>query len=233
MRIEYLDGSSIYDYINRAALYRNELKEVILSIQNDLPETVVFGGMVRDFELGNARGFKSDIDLVSDVGSKELYQAIKKYDPYKNKFGGYRFNSGKWIFDIWPLSKTWAFKEGLVEEDGFEGLLKTTFFNMDAAFLQIGKDKICASASFKKGMEQRILDLNLRTNPSPKGMAKRALKLAMQHNLSISHELSLYILMQNRSSNLSIAEVNVLKRMEKHVSKTDKPFCIYQQKKLF
>lgn len=227
MKTSYLNGRSIYEYINRSARYRNELKEVVYSIQTHLPETVVFGGMIRDFELGNAKYFQSDVDMVSNVDIQTLYQVIKKYNPYRNKYGGYRFKVGRWVFDIWPLSNTWAFKEGLVEGSGFESLLKTTFFNIDSAYIKIGENKICVSEDFRVGLEQRILDINLKINPCPQRMVRRAIRLSSIHNLGLSYELLEYVLQQPGSRH-TINE-QIYQKMKNHFSTSDKPYYMQNQ----
>lgn len=69
--------------------------------------------MIREFALGNARRFVSDIDLVSTASQSEIAIAVAKHSAVQNKFGGFRFVIEKQRFDIWSLPDTWAFRSGV------------------------------------------------------------------------------------------------------------------------
>jgi hypothetical protein len=187
--------------------------------------------MIRDFALGRARVFSSDIDLVSDADDAQILDAIRVFSPSRNKFGGFRFRSGKWRFDIWPLSQTWAFKEGHVVGKSLDDLLATTFFNVDAAIFHLNSGTAKASIQFAAGIERRTLDVNLEENPSPDSMARRAIRMAMEYDLALSARLVEYIVAKMSSRPPWIGEM-LWERLLEHSQVTDEPFHIDAQRKI-
>lgn len=181
-------------YITRGGEHCSPLQVILQNIQRELPETVIFGGMVRDFGLSDARYFTSDIDLVTTAPACDIYSLIKNFQPVKNKFGGFRFSVSNQLFDIWSLQDTWAIREGHVEGCSIESLLRTTFFNLDAAFFKISDYRICASDNYESNLSRRLLDINLKKNPNPQQMAIRAVRMAMVKDLFIAPELAEFVL---------------------------------------
>src|SRR5690242_8549902 len=108
-------GKQVYRYLNEDCSTRANTRDLINMVAQALPETVVFGGMIRDISLWPAREFNSDIDLVSMADRKSILSVIRRYNPKLNKFGGFRFAVGYQLFDIWSYQDTWAFREGLVK----------------------------------------------------------------------------------------------------------------------
>src|SRR5690348_5003555 len=122
-------GQKVHDFVKRRSRDREVLGSVIQHLATSLPATVIFGGMIREFWLGNAREFSSDIDLVSEAPDRDISQAVAKFDPARNKFGGFRFRVGKWRFDVWSFRQTWAFRNEIIEGRQLRDLLRSTFFN--------------------------------------------------------------------------------------------------------
>lgn len=196
------------DYLGRRHSGRPKLKEAINEIITALPDTVIFGGMIREFALGNARGFVSDIDLVSTASQVEISRTVSKYHAERNKFGGFRFLIDKRRFDIWSLSDTWAFKGGFVDGKSFEDLLNTSFFNVDAACYHVNKKTLLFASGYEYCIGKRILDINLLQNPQPSSMARRALVLMQNHRLGVTRRLAEYIV--NHIDNQTIARLDQL-----------------------
>ena len=169
------------------------MKQAIAEVISALPDTVIFGGMIREFALGNARGFVSDIDLVSTATQTEISLAVAKYQAVRNKFGGFRFVIDKQRFDVWSLSDTWAFKSGFAYGDTFVDLLTTSFFNVDAACYHVNKRELFCLPGYDGWMQRRILDINLLQNPQPPSMARRALGLMQTRQLGVTRRLAEYI----------------------------------------
>lgn len=189
-------GSQFSAYVQRSARNREDLYLVLDEIKEHLPQTVVFGGMLRDFALGYANSFDSDIDLVSEAPPELIEFFLRNLTLEKNKFGGFRFVYGNYRFDIWSLADTWAFKNQKVQFLGFESLLHTTFFNFDAIYLPLwdsGKS-VKFHPQYATWIKQRVLDINLVDNPSPSGMAKRVLASVIDKDLAISRRLVSYTL---------------------------------------
>jgi hypothetical protein len=195
--------NSLISYIEYQSQERLIFKSTLDLISEKLPETVIFGGMVREFALGNARNFSSDIDLVTLASQAEIYQVIKSFSPVKNKYGGFRFIVNKRIYDIWAFEDTWAFREGLLKGNTFSDLFDTTFFNLDSALFHLGRKKCYLSNFYQLSLESKLLEINLEENPFPERMAERAILMAIEKQLFIGPLLASYLLKnKSRSDNL-------------------------------
>lgn len=187
-------GKRIHRYLFDGGISRQATRDTVSHLAENLPGTVVFGGMVRDLGLASARTFNSDIDLVSLANRAEILAAIRHYNPVVNKFGGFRFVAGKQMFDIWSFEDTWAFKQGLVAPKTLQDLCLTTFFNLDGAFHPLKSNEVYGTSDFIASLHGRILDINLQENPSPQNMAARAINLAISRDLAISLRLLNFVL---------------------------------------
>lgn len=195
---------------------RRGVASFMAEISLGLPDTVIFGGMVREFSLGHAREFCSDLDLVTLHSRKSIEQFLGGRDWVRNKFGGYRILQDKWMYDIWSLEDTWAAQAGYIECVNFDDLLRTTFFDIDSAAFHISSRRLIMSAAHVEAVRSKRLGINLAENPSPSAMARRAVRMAMRNELSLSRELAHYVVYNYRSSQPSSLEsgyVYALKRL--------------------
>ena len=181
------------EYLGRRTVGRPELKGAIAEVISVLPDTVIFGGMIREFALGNARRFLSDIDLVSTASQSEIALAVAKYNAVRNKFGGFRFVIEKQRFDVWSLPDTWAFRKGFASGETFADLLMTSFFNVDAACYHVDRKELHCLPEYDQWIRERILDINLLQNPQPPAMARRALLLIRMRQLGVTRRLAEFI----------------------------------------
>lgn len=191
------------EYLKRQTVWRPKLKDAISEVTSALPDTVIFGGMIREFALGNARGFVSDIDLVSSASQTEISLAVAKYHAVRNKFGGFRFVIEKQRFDVWSLPDTWAFKNGFAFGSTFADLLTTSFFNVDGACYHVDRKKLLCLPEYDRWIQERVLDVNLLHNPQPLSMARRALLLIQTRQLGVTRRLAEYIYSRLGSVKLS------------------------------
>lgn len=201
------------EYLERRTAGRPKLKQAIAEVISALPDTVIFGGMIREFALGNARGFVSDIDLVSTASQTEISLAVAKYQAVRNKFGGFRFVIEKQRFDVWSLSDTWAFQRGFAFGETFVDLLTTSFFNVDAACYHVEKRELLCLPGYDGWMQKRILDINLLQNPQPPSMARRALVLMQTRQLGVSRRLAEYIAIHIESQTLTWIEQVLMNKL--------------------
>ncbi len=209
--------TKIRGYINHNSLERATLKDTLNTIASDLPETVIFGGMIRDFALGSARTFSSDIDLVSLASREDIAKAIACFSPVRNKFGGFRFIRNKQVFDIWAFDDTWAFRQGLAKGTELTDLLKTTFFNVDASAYSLNKDHCIYSTEWSDGIKSRLLDINLSDNPFPERMYLRAIKLACNKDLSIGPKLAEFLMSHLKLQHLDRVGCMFMLGLKKHI----------------
>lgn len=190
--------------------------------------------MIREVALGNTRQFSSDVDIVTQSSSAEINAAIAEFSPIRNKFGGFRFNVGTQLFDIWSFADTWAFRNGLVFGASFEDILKTTFFNLDAAAYHLQQRKIYCAEFYITAVKNRVLDLNLEQNPAPSSMVRRAIRLSIENSLLITPRLGEYILRNFNSENaddMSSMYVEALRRFL--AADTEQNFSFAPQATLF
>lgn len=205
-------------YFSYASKERVALKSTLDNIALHLPETVIFGGMLREFALGNARSFTSDIDLVSLASRKEIQDAISDFKPTENKFGGFRFVAADRLFDVWAFEDTWAIRAGFIRGRDFKDLLKTTFFNLDAAAFHIGTHEFLYMQNFSRALQDKLLDMNLEENPCPDRMAWKAIKMATEKDLALSKQLSVYILEHVNRKKLDYISKKFVQRLDEHVN---------------
>lgn len=213
--------NSLISYLARSTVGRTDLKKTISTISARLPDTVIFGGMLREFSLGRVRKFTSDIDLVSMHSRAEIHQAILHHDPIINKFGGFRFIVDKQRFDIWSFYDTWAFKEGHISPTAQTDLLKTTFFNLDAAFYHISKKEIALLENYELWVARKILDINLKENPHPSSMCRRAISLVTTRQLGMTKNLAEFILSNVDTSTTTWTENLFVSNLHKFINSNE------------
>lgn len=202
----------IIQYLDLQTTERRGLRSVVSNIAARLPDTVIFGGMLREFALGNARNFTSDIDLVSAASCEAIGTAIADYLPTRNKFGGFRFIVNQRRFDIWALQDTWAFKQGYAGSPSFENLLKTSFFNLDAAFFHLDSRQVTAHEGYEQWIAASLLEINLEPNPHPANMVHRTLDLVIENQLTVGRQLARFLAVHahDQSENLSWPQATLL-----------------------
>lgn len=227
MKLQTKLANSVKKYIKYRSPERMILNKTLTELALNLPETAIFGGMLREFSLGRARNFSSDIDLVSLASSKEIFNAIKHFKPSRNKFGGYRFYFEKQLYDIWAFEDTWAFREGLVKGQSFSDLFSTTFFNLDAALYLLSKNECLISNEYDNWIKNSVLEINLKENPNPVAMCKRALDLAINKNLAIGPKLAAFLIDHVANTNNLLVEL-FMKDLNKHVNLRPKETYVFQ-----
>jgi hypothetical protein len=210
--------TKLTDYLDYESPDRISLRSTLGHLTAQLPSTAIFGGMLREFALGGARHFASDIDLVTVARSHDIHLAIKDFSPKRNKFGGFRFTVGKWRFDIWAFEDTWAIREGLVKGSDLTDLFKTTFFNVDAALFHLTRNELTFSSEYKDGVLRRLLEINLAANPAPARMARRAIRLAVARDLAIGPALATFILLHADFCRIDGFYSTIIDDLSRHVS---------------
>lgn len=163
---------------------------MVLEALRDVGPSAIFGGLLRDLCLLGSRNFQSDVDIVVDSQSQDdIERRLFKWNPVRNKFGGYRFSIGAQAFDVWTLDNTWAFQHGLVGEADFSTLPLTTFFNWDAVAYRIDDGSIVCSDNYFADLSEKVIDVNLQENPNPIGAVVRTLRMAAIHQPLFSPRL--------------------------------------------
>lgn len=173
---------------------RRGMTEFVYKLAGALPDTVVFGGVLRELSLGKTREFCSDLDMVTRHSRGQIEDFLGDLDWTRNKFGGYRVFAQGWMYDVWSLEDTWAAQAGYIRCADFDDLLRTTFFDIDSAAFHVSTRRLIVSNRHLQAVESKVLGINLPENPSPSAMARRAIRMAMDNELSLSRELAGYVI---------------------------------------
>jgi predicted nucleotidyltransferase len=136
----------------------------------------LFGGLLRDVSLFGRKAFNSDIDIVVEGDWTHCVEFLERIGAARNKFGGYRFQVGKWPIDIWKAEETWAIRRGLIRYDGIFSLTKTTVLNWDAILMNWKSKNLVCRNDYLESLVNRRLDIVLTENPNPKGTAVRVFR---------------------------------------------------------
>jgi hypothetical protein len=160
----------------------------------------IFGGLIRDLAFGYSRDFSSDVDIVlKDMPVDVLARHLAPHTATHNSFGGFRVQLGRWVFDLWTFETTWAFAKGLVQGRELADLLRTTFFNWDAALFEISTEELIVRPSYFAELESRLLGINLRQTPNELGAAVRALRLIAEGGVAVAPDLAEFLHAQIRT----------------------------------
>lgn len=170
-----------------------------------------FGGAPRGVYDNGNRYSPRDIDLVFDDEHFEYFEsAFGNYVLRRNSYGGLRLKVKGLMMDAWPLSATWAFREGHIASPSFESLPSTTFLNIDGIVIEVvpakGKSRRIYECGFFTGWRERTLDINLRKNPHPGICVARTLHIASRFNFQLSYRLAVYLWEMLRHLSLSALE---------------------------
>lgn len=154
----------------------------------------LFGGVVRDIVVKSPWVETRDIDIVvADVSVDELRQAFEDVLVRQTRFGGLTLNIHGWLFDVWPLSKTWGCQFFPLFANSFSILPKTTFFSVEAIAVELpatsGVPRTIYQERFLQSVKTRTIMLNLAENPYPELCIVRAFALARKLDFALDFNL--------------------------------------------
>ncbi len=179
------------------ASWRKPICEMLEKLHHHDWGTVLFGGTIRDLMIGGLSAEPRDIDLVvRGVEVQQLEHVFGQQLKRLTRFGGVHLEFKGWLFDVWPLHETWAFRTGAFPAT-FEELPKTTFLNIEAIAAELfprrGKKRQVYSHGFFEAYESRILDINFEENPFPSLCVVRALITAAKLGFGMGIRLAKYV----------------------------------------
>jgi hypothetical protein len=157
-----------------------------------------FGGTPRGvYDNGNQYSPR-DVDLVfKDEHFPFFESAFESYILRRNSYGGLRLQIKNLAVDAWPLSATWAFREGYVENPSFERLPATSFLNIDGIIVELipakGRQRRVFECGFFSGWKAQTLDINLIKNPHPSICVVRTLHISKTFGFQLSPRLAVYM----------------------------------------
>ena len=171
-------------------IYENSIKEDW--------DIYLFGGIPRSLWMEQKSFVFRDFDLVvSDESFEHFCSVYSSSIVRKNRFGGVKLNINNVDYDLWALSSTWAFRQGLVEDVSFETLPDTVFLNADSIVFELspsqGNRRKVYEGGFYRAMKEKKISIKLSENPFPELCVLRALNFAVKYNFSFSPDLAHYI----------------------------------------
>lgn len=174
---------------------RPELHREILPMLEQVGHLALIGGAIRDVALRGGDTFRSDLDFVLFDGDNAAFKQLMNVLGAKaNRFGGYGLRFARWKIDIWALEDTWARTEGLRRVETIADLVGCTFFNWDAAVYNLRDGTLHTSSDYLSSLRTGFLEINLRSNPNPKGSLVRALRRGRRWNAYFGPELTEFVL---------------------------------------
>ena len=191
-------GRRLTRFLSSDAKFREPFRSFLDVLLEHEGRAFFFGGLLRDLMLFGPSVTPRDVDIVVDSVRASFLEAVKVHLLRHNRFGGLHLESRGWLFDVWSLPSTWAFKEGVVSGDSFWNLPKTTFLNIQAVVAEVrprrGKPREIFSNGFFEALSTRILDINCEENPYPHLCAVQSLLSAAKLDLKMSRRLARYVL---------------------------------------
>ena len=186
------------EFLTAEPAHRAPLKPLLQELGRLGQTAFLFGGMLRDLMLRGLSQDPHDVDIVVAEFTPALLSFLAPHIRRKTRFGGIEASIGHWDVDIWELSETWAFREGLVGCRGFEDLPKTTFLNLQAVAAEVpsspGKAGRIVEHGFFQAIRQHTVDINFEANPFPGHCVLSALTTAYSLDFPLAPKLIQYVL---------------------------------------
>ena len=207
----------------RKAVWKEPILEVLDRLRNSNVRAVLFGGTLRSLLVSRVFerrfGRPRDVDVVvSGAPLSDLEERFSELLNRRTRFGGLQLRRGTWQFDVWPVSETWAFKQGHASPATFAQLPSTTTFNLEAIAVEAwpgeGRSRTVFSGDdqFFEGILSRTIELNRSDSPFPDLTVVRALVMAAELRFRIGPRLAAYI----REFAPSLTEASVDEIQSKH-----------------
>lgn len=194
-------------YSNKFKIYFNSLFQTeeetsFINIIKNSTDSLVFGGIIRDYFKNDYE--HRDIDIVVKSNNIPLFkEEIGKFIISENRFGGFKLLINNKSIDLWFVEETWAIKNFLrfnsISLPGIEYekmLPLTVFFDITAAVYSITEEKLYMLDGFISFIEnkKKVLNIVLEDNPFPALCIIKAFEYTEKYNLDFSKDLKAYIL---------------------------------------
>lgn len=178
---------------------REAMREVLCRFRECQCQSYLFGGLLRDLMVKGNDARPRDVDVVvSGASTLELERLFCQYLDRRTRFGGLHLKNKGWMFDVWPLEETWAFKHNPSQEVSFSELPHTAFLNVEAVVAELSgapeQPRKIHDHGFFEGITNKVVELNNEENPFPALCVVRSLVIATDLGFDIGPILAHYIL---------------------------------------
>jgi hypothetical protein len=186
------------DFIRRQGCFDHAWDKIADEFRSRGWTAYAFGGTPRGIYDSGNKYRPRDLDLVFDDEHFKSFKSAHNRDIlHRNSFGGLKLTIDHLTIDAWPLSSTWAFRNGYVKNPSFDNLPSTTFLNVDGIVVEFApchtNERRIFEHGFFEGWESKILDINLKKNPFPSVCVARTLSISQQFGFYISKNLAVYL----------------------------------------
>ncbi|OWK38098.1 hypothetical protein [Fimbriiglobus ruber] len=181
-----------------------DISEVTETIRRHAWRAVLFGGTLRSLLISRLvhqrAGRPRDVDIVIQGPPLEVLRHLfDKLISRETRFGGLQLRRAGWLFDVWPLERTWALVEDKVDQPDFSDLPRTTFLNVEAVAVDVwpapGREREIYSGDgqFFRAIIDRVVEVNRVENPFPELCVVRSLVMTNDLGFRIGPGLARYI----------------------------------------
>jgi hypothetical protein len=197
------------DEVERFCLRREPsweaVSDILKTIRDNRWRAVLFGGTLRSLLISQflhqREGRPRDVDIVIQGAPLEILRELfEKLIARETRFGGLQLRKQEWLFDVWPLERTWA----IVEDDkvgppSFSYLPSTTFLNVEAVAVDVWptpgqvREIYSGDDQFFHAILNRVVEVNRIANPFPELCVVRALVMVSDLGCRIGPRLAQYI----------------------------------------
>jgi hypothetical protein len=180
------------------------VSEILETIRLHKWRAVLFGGTLRSLLISRLVHRKArrprDVDIVIQGPPLEILRHLfEKLITRETRFGGLQLRRAVWLFDVWPLERTWAIVEDGVGQPSFSDLPRTTFLNVEAVAVDVwptpGLEREIYSGDdqFFRAIIDRVVEVNRLENPFPQLCVVRSLVMTHDLGYRIGPKLARYI----------------------------------------
>jgi hypothetical protein len=205
-----------------ASQWKIPVLEMLDEIHRNDWRAVFFGGTLRSLLMSRLvhrqDGRPRDIDIVIHGPPLDILRKLfGHFVARETRFGGLHLRRADWLFDVWPLEKTWALVKDQISHPAFADLPHSTFLNLEAVAIDVwpkpGRDREIYSGDdrFFKGILNRTVEINRAENPFPELCVVRSLIMTSELEFRIGKHLAQYI--AHHGSRLTALE---LERVQEH-----------------
>ncbi|HEY7307829.1 MAG TPA: hypothetical protein VH643_00580 [Gemmataceae bacterium] len=205
--VELLKGmmrEEVDTFSRRLEAHWEAVSEVLETIRLHKWRAVLFGGTPRSLLISrlvhHRAGRPRDVDIVIQGPPLEILRHLfEKLIARETRFGGLQLRRAEWLFDVWPLERTWAIVEDGVGQPSFSYLPHTTFLNVEAVAVDLwgtpGQEREIYSGDdqFFRAIIDRVVEVNRVENPFPHLCVVRSLVMTHELAFRIGPRLARYI----------------------------------------
>lgn len=204
-----------------ASVWKNPVFDILDEIHRNDWRAAFFGGTLRSLMVSRLvhrkEGRPRDVDIVIRGATLDILR--KLFGPFlarETRFGGLHLRRADWLFDVWPLERTWALVQDQIGQPDFADLPRTTFLNVEAVAVEVwpqrGRDREIYSGDdqFFQGILNRVVEINREENPFPELCVIRSLIMTSELGFHMGNQLARYIV--NHGSRLTVLEMEDIQK---------------------